>query len=210
VQLPSKLEAVVFDVGETLIDETRTWEAVADAAGVTRFTFMATLGGLIAAGRSHREIFDRFGVSEPASLPALEPDDVYPDVRSCLVALRALGFRVGIAANQPDRAAEIRQVIGVKLDFAATSAAWGVAKPSPGFFERIATELALPPSAIAYVGDRVDNDIEPAAAAGMCAIFVRRGPWAWITCPIGGPTAATHTVDSLAALPELLGQGTSS
>src|SRR4029079_8560180 len=141
---------------------------------------------------SHREIFDPFGVSEPAALPALEFEDVYPDVRPCLVALRALGFQIGIAANQPDRAAEIRQVIGVELDFAATSAAWGVAKPSPAFFERIAAELALPPSAIAYVGDRVDNDVEPARAAGMCAIFVRRGPWAWIACPDGTPPAASH------------------
>ena len=97
----------------------------------------------------------------------------------------------------------------MELEFVATSAAWGVAKPSPAFFERIATELALPPSAIAYVGDRIDNDIEPAAAAGMCAIFVRRGPWAWITCPVGSPGAATYTVESLAELPELLGRRTS-
>ena len=84
-----------------------------------------------------------------------------------------------------------------------------MAKPSPAFFERIAAELGLPPEAIAYVGDRIDNDVEPAAAAGMCAIFVRRGPWAWITCPAGSPAAATHTVESLAELPELLGHGTS-
>jgi len=204
----ARLEAVVFDVGETLIDETRTWEAVADAAGIPRFTFMAALGGLIAAGRSHREIFDRLGVSEPATLPALESADVYPDARSCLVALRALGFRVGIAANQPDRAAEIRRVIGVELDFVATSAAWGVAKPSPAFFERIATELDLPPSAIAYVGDRIDNDIEPAADAGMCAVFLRRGPWAWIACPVGSPATATYTIESLAELPGSLERGT--
>ena len=100
-------------------------------------------------------------------------------------------------------------MIGVELDFVATSAGWGVAKPSPAFFERIATELELPPAAIAYVGDRVDNDIEPAAAAGMCAIFVRRGPWAWITCPVGSPATATYTVESLAELPELLGHRTS-
>jgi FMN phosphatase YigB (HAD superfamily) len=201
----ARIEAVVFDVGETLIDETRTWEAVADTAGVTRFTFMATLGGLIAAGRSHREIFDRFGVPEPGHLPTLTPSDVYPDADRSLVRLRDLGYRVGIAANQPDRAAEIQRAIGVELDFVATSAEWGVAKPSPAFFERIATELDLSPAAIAYVGDRIDNDIEPAAAAGMCAIFVRRGPWAWITCPIGSPVAATFTVESLAELPELLG-----
>jgi FMN phosphatase YigB (HAD superfamily) len=205
----ARIEAVVFDVGETLIDETRTWEAMADAVGVPRFTFMAAVGALIAAGRSHRETFAVLGVPEPSDLPALRTEDLYPDARSCLSALQDLGLRVGVAANQPDRAAEIRRIIGLDLDFVATSAAWGVAKPSPAFFERVAQELALPPSTIAYVGDRVDNDIVPAAAAGMCAIFLRRGPWAWITCPVGSPAAATYTIESLAELPKLLRQGTS-
>ena len=60
------------------------------------------------------------------------------------------------------------------------SAAWGLHKPDPAFFARVAAELGLPPAAIAYVGDRVDNDVRPAAAAGMVAVFVRRGPWGWI------------------------------
>ena len=33
--------AVVFDVGETLVDEKRNWERVADECGVPRFTLMA-------------------------------------------------------------------------------------------------------------------------------------------------------------------------
>jgi FMN phosphatase YigB (HAD superfamily) len=32
------LKAVVFDAGETLVDETGIWERAADAAGVPRFT----------------------------------------------------------------------------------------------------------------------------------------------------------------------------
>jgi len=32
----------------------------------------------------------------------------------------------------------------------------------------------------AYVGDRIDNDIEPALAAGMTAAFILRGPWAYL------------------------------
>ena len=87
----------------------------------------------------------------------------------------------------------------------ATSAAWGIEKPSAAFFDRIGVELGCSPAAIAYVGDRVDNDIEPAAAAGLRAIFVRRGPWAWIACPVGNPAGATHTIDDLRELPVLLG-----
>jgi HAD superfamily hydrolase (TIGR01549 family) len=200
----TRLEAVVFDFGETLYDETSAWSAVADAAGVPRVTFMSMLGSLIAADRSHRDIFEVFGVPEPQAWLPLDADDLYPDARPCLLAVKALGLRVGIAANQPDRAAEIERMLGVELDFVATSAAWGVEKPSPAFFARIASELGLPPAAIAYVGDRVDNDVAPAAAAGMCAVFVRRGPWGWIQCPEGRPPDATFAVDDLRALPDLI------
>ena len=30
---------------------------------------------------------------------------------------------------------------------------------------------------MAYVGDRVDNDVLPALRAGMIAVHIRRGPW---------------------------------
>ena len=85
------------------------------------------------------------------------------------------------------------------------SAAWGLHKPDPAFFARIAEELGLPPEAIAYVGDRVDNDVRPARAAGMLAVFVRRGPWGWIHAGREDPPEADLVVDSLAELPKRLG-----
>ena len=62
------MNAVVFDVGETLVDETRSWERAADACGVSRFTLMALVGGAIVCGESHRSAFDRLGV-EPQPAP---------------------------------------------------------------------------------------------------------------------------------------------
>lgn len=41
---------MVCDLGETLVDESALWSELADQVGVPRFTFMATLGGLIARG----------------------------------------------------------------------------------------------------------------------------------------------------------------
>jgi len=38
-----------------------------------------------------------------------------------------------------------------------------------------------PPEDVAYVGDRLDNDVLPAALAGMRAVWLKRGPWAVIT-----------------------------
>src|SRR5947208_11454819 len=54
------LRAVVFDVGEVLIDETREYSAWADWLGVPRHTFAAVFGGVIAKERDYRETFEYF------------------------------------------------------------------------------------------------------------------------------------------------------
>ena len=59
------IEAVVFDIGETLVDETRYWEAWAKWLGVPRLTFLGALGAVIAQRRSHREVFDWMAADDP-------------------------------------------------------------------------------------------------------------------------------------------------
>ena len=205
----------MFDVGETLVDETRAWSEWADWLGVPRLTFLAALGAVIERGGDHREVFDQFrpGLDREAEArrmaiegrsAVVSLDDLYPDALPALLALREAGYRLGLAANQPAPAAAVLAAIGVPIEFVATSAAWRVEKPDPAFFERIIAELGLPPHEIAYVGDRVDNDIRPAAAAGMVAVFVRRGPWAWIQAGRSNPPEAAISVESLAELPEAL------
>src|SRR5262245_55258465 len=53
-----RIRAVFFDIGETLINETRPWSLLADWLAVPRMTMFGVLGGLIAEGRDHRELFD--------------------------------------------------------------------------------------------------------------------------------------------------------
>jgi HAD superfamily hydrolase (TIGR01549 family) len=207
--------AVVFDVGETLVDETRVWSAWADLLGITRLTFMAALGAAIQRGGDHREVFELFRpgldlrsvLAEPSAAhqaEAIRVGDLYPDAMPCLRALAGAGYRLGVVGNQPTSAETVFREADVPIKLVASSATWGVAKPDPAFFERIATELELPPGEIAYVGDRLDNDIGPAAAAGMVAVFVRRGPWAWIQAGRGHPPEAAIVVDSLVDLPRAL------
>ena len=52
--------AVVFDVGETLVDESVEYHAWADWLGVPRHTFSALFGAVIGAGRPHQEVFEYF------------------------------------------------------------------------------------------------------------------------------------------------------
>ena len=194
------VKAVFFDVGETLVDETRAFEALADAMGVPRLTFFAALGGVLARDGQHGEVFEMFAV-EPPEWPGYRSDDFYSDARHCIVELRRRGYRVGIAGNQPQSCEQFLRDAGIEVDCIGTSAGWGVRKPSPEFFARVAAEAGFEPGDIAYVGDRVDFDIVPARAAGMVAVHIRRGPWGYLQ---RGREQADICIDSLDELPAAL------
>jgi N-acetyl-D-muramate 6-phosphate phosphatase len=53
--------SVVFDIGETLLDDSREFGAWADWIGVPRHTFSAVLGAVTAAGRDNAETFEYCG-----------------------------------------------------------------------------------------------------------------------------------------------------
>jgi FMN phosphatase YigB (HAD superfamily) len=187
--------AIVFDVGETLVDETGMWERAADAAGVPRFTLLGVLGGLAARGEHHNRVWEILGVEHPAS--TWDDDEFYPDALSCLDRLRGAGFRVAAVGNTP---AASEEPLRAHVDVLGSSERWAVAKPAPGFFERIVSVVGVSAPAIAYVGDRVDNDVEPALAAGMVAVHIRRGPWGHLH----DPPAEAIRIRTLAELPDAL------
>jgi hypothetical protein len=142
------IEAVVFDVGETLLDDTREFNAWADWIGVPRHTFSALIGIVVAQGRNSAEAFqyvqpgfeltterrrrERAGLGEK-----IEDHDLYPDVRPTLAELRRRGLWVGVAGNQTERAAALLRALNLPVDDIATSGEWGVAKPDPEFFRRV-------------------------------------------------------------------------
>jgi FMN phosphatase YigB (HAD superfamily) len=192
--------AVFFDVGETLVDETRAWGTLADAAGVPRLTFFSVLGGVLAQGGQHGQVFELLGVDRP-EWPGYGRDDFYPDAIPCLVELRRRGYRVGVAGNQPQSCEQFLRDARLDVDCIGSSAGWGVRKPSPEFFTRVAAEAGREPGEIAYVGDRVDFDVVPARAAGMVAVHIRRGPWGYLQ---GGREQADLRIDSLEELPGAL------
>ena len=118
------LRAVFFDVGETLVDETRLWGAWADALGIPWFTFMGVLGGLIERGEHHDRTFE---VLKPGFEPLLEnetfdSEDFYPDAIPCLKRVREAGYLVGVAGNQSERLEELLRDLDVPADLIASSA----------------------------------------------------------------------------------------
>lgn len=217
------IDAVVLDVGETLVDETAEYHAWADWLGVPRHTFSAVFGAVVGAGRDHREAFEYFrpgfDLDRERELRAAagRPEhygeaDLYPDVRPAMAALLAAGYLVVIAANQTVRSHRILDSLALPADLITTSDTWGVAKPDPRFFAKVVEVCqdlrpGLTPQRICYVGDRLDNDLRPAWQAGLRTAHIRRGPW--------GRLGAAHAelvsksdfrIDSLAELPDLLAE----
>lgn len=209
--------SVVFDIGETILDDTREFGAWADWIGVPRHTFSALLGIVVAQGRNNAETFQYFrpgfdldverarreaaGVGEQIS-----QEDLYPDVRPALNELRHRGLWVGLAGNQTVRAASLLRQLVLPVDEIATSGEWHVAKPDRRFFERITAWAPGEADEIVYVGDHRDYDVVAARRAGLRSVLIRRGPWGhlWADDPL--TTANAHAViSSLAELPDLLG-----
>jgi HAD superfamily hydrolase (TIGR01549 family) len=208
--------AVVFDIGETLVDDTAEWWAWADWIGVPRHTFSAVLGAVTATGRDNAEVFGYFRpdfdlvhereLREKAGRgERIDDGDLYPDVRPALARLRELGLWVGIAGNQTSRVAELLRALNLPADAVATSGEWGVAKPSAEFFDRVVQMTGRPACEVVYVGDHRDNDVVAGSAAGLRTVFVRRGPWGhlWANDPLTRRHALA-VVESLHELSTLL------
>ncbi|MER5582319.1 HAD family hydrolase [Streptomyces asoensis] len=186
------IRAVIFDVGECLVDETTEYGTWADWLGVPRHTFHAMFGAVIAQGRDYRETFQEFRPgfdlsterdrrAQSGQPEAFGETDVYPDVRDTFAALRADGLWLGIAGNQTVRAGRIlRELFSSEVDLIGTSDDWGASKPAPEFFDRVIKTVPVQAEEMLYVGDRMDNDIRPAHKAGLHTALVRRGPWGTI------------------------------
>ena len=97
---------------------------------------------------------------------------VFPEVTATLDALRGRGFALSTASNGTFPLARV----GLDGYFTAMqySRDVGVRKPDPGFFRLAAQQGGAEPSRTLAVGDRHDNDYEPARAAGLHAVLVDR------------------------------------
>lgn len=212
-KLSGVIRAVVFDVGECLVDESREYGTWADWLGVPGHTFSAMFGAVIARGLDYRETFQVFEPgfdlekerqrrTEAAQPEWFGEDDLYSDVRPALHRLRQDGLWVGIAGNQTARAGGILRELRLPCDTVATSDDWGVSKPNPGFFRRMTEAAPCGAGETLYVGDRLDNDIVPAARLGIETALIRRGPWAMIQQDDRDTSRVpTMRIDSLRELP---------
>src|SRR3954454_18890018 len=211
------IRAIFFDVGETLIGETRLLHGWADTMGVNRTEFIAALDDIIAQGENYRVLFERlrpgFDVRAAAAERKrngtdfrIEARDLYADARPCLSELSQDGWFVGIAGNQPPTAKAALESFGLAAHVITTSAELGVDKPSPDFFRKTLAKAMsdFDPAEVLYVGDRLDNDVIPARSFGMKTALLERGPWGRNHVSWPDAALADFVLKDLAGLPALL------
>jgi putative hydrolase of the HAD superfamily len=121
----------------------------------------------------------------------------YPDVEPALRDLRERGLTVVIASNWDCSLPDWLGPAGILelVDGVVTSAEVGAAKPSPRVFERALGIAGVEPGDALHVGDKVDNDLEGAAAAGIRGVLLQRE---------GDPPPGVESIRSLSDLPALL------
>ena len=198
------LKAVVFDVGETLVDEERWWRRLADREGLQPHVVWAALGVTIERGEEHTALWGHLGIEQPprwwSEIPyALE--DLYPDALGCLERVGALGLRVGIVGNQSKTLEAWARESALPADVISSSASLGRSQARP---------------CVLLQGGRVDGErrVGGRLRRGSCrqrraARCVSRAgcrpcpPWPWGRLQ-RTPAEATLGVDDLASLPEAL------
>ena len=169
-----------FDVGSTLVDETRAYEhRIRDAIEGTDVTFeqFSEKREYFARQnlRGDLEAINFFGLK---TTPWHHEDEVlYPDTVRVLEYLHDKGYNIGVIANQSPGTEERLRGWGLMkyISVVAASAELGVSKPDKRIF-RYALETAGCSAGNAFmIGDRLDNDIYPAMEMGMKTVWVRQG-----------------------------------
>lgn len=198
---------IFFDVGSTLVDETRAY---------ARWTRELLAGTDIPLEKleAQRDRLAREGDPGDGTLAACfgltpppwpsEEEAPFPDALPALRELRRRGYRLGIIANQEpglDQRLAARGM-GELFDLVLSSSDFGGKKPDPGIFEAALRQASCRPESAAMVGDRLDNDIAPARRLGMRGIRVLQGFGA-LSRPRNEWERPDGTVRTLAELPEL-------
>ena len=169
-----------FDVGTTLIDESKAFDhRIREAISGTDITFeqfnekrkefaMQNLRGDL-------EAIDYFGLTRT---PWHKEDEYpYPEVEEVLEYLHGKGYNLGVIANQSLGTEERLRNWGLLkyISVVAASAELGIAKPDKAIFLKAMEMAGSTPESSVMIGDRLDNDIYPAMELGMRTVWVRQG-----------------------------------
>jgi 2-haloacid dehalogenase len=199
---PQQIDALVFDVIGTLVDDDTTWAAAAHqlAAGsgvddgqhlLARWveTLDREMDAVVRgdeAWRSHRELVSDCARQAVASLggdphaDALDAvsylDDDYaawPEVAAATAALRRDRLVAGVSNGDLDALARLANSSGISWDMALSTAAVGTFKPDPAAYRYAIETLRIDPSRTLFVAAH-PWDLRAASEHGFRTAYIAR------------------------------------
>ena len=219
------IDACVFDAYGTLFDHTsavmRCRAVLGEKADVVaeqwrrkqlEYTWLRSLMGRHAdfwqvTGESLDYALAPLGTPDPQLRATMMQQylslDAYPDVRDALQRLQQAGMKTAILSNgTPTMLAAALNGSGLApfIGQALSVDAVKVFKPHPSVYQHAADRLSVPANRICFVSANA-WDAAGAAAFGMRAVWVNRAK----ARPEYLPALPEATIDTLAALPKLLG-----
>lgn len=204
----TNIKWLFFDVGSTLIDETECYNhRIRDAIEGTNITFEQFNDKLIFFAKQNlkgdTEALKYFGLTKTPWHK--EDEKPYEEAERVLKALRKKGYNIGIIANQSMGTEKRLENWGLMkyIKLVVASAEECVAKPDKEFFLRALRRAECLPENAVMIGDRIDNDIEPAKKLGMKTIWVKQG-FAVYQTAVNDFQKADYVVDRLSDILEVL------
>lgn len=175
----NNIQWLFFDIGSTLVDETKCYEdRYLKAIKNTDITYDELLDKVIAFSGQNRNgdhpAIEYFGLKLPEWDNDLEY--LYDDTSFVLSEL-SKKYNIGIIANQSLGTKLRLEKWGILnyIDLVVASAEEGVAKPNPDIFRIALSKAQCDAQSAVMIGDRIDNDIVPAKAVGMRTIWIKQG-----------------------------------
>jgi len=174
---PLVVDALVAD----LIEHSRFGDEARALSTETPSTIAAAdvlIAGSLARQGLPSDVHSISGIRRAMALPVADRMKPLPGAIELLAEIHALGLRTIIASNTYWRDADsywddFRQLgMASYIDAIVTSVDAGHLKPHPAVFKMALGVAGSPPERCVFIGNREENDIEPALALGMQTILV--------------------------------------
>ena len=200
-----------FDIGSTLIDESdclhwRIEQLHRQSNAPNREVLLEYMQEVInSGGNAYQQTAKHFDL-QPAPWP-IHLETPYPEAESILNVLRD-HYSLGIIANQlPGLAQRLQDYhLDSYFDLLVSSAEVGIAKPDIRIFEYALSHAGCKPEEAMMIGDRLDNDIIPAATIGMQTMWVQQGLYRRADLAHFG-VRPQYICNTLTEIPEILLRG---
>lgn len=115
--------------------------------------------------------------------------DNCPDVKTALLQLTRANYKLGIITNGSPTVQAYKFARLDISEYFTEGYVWisdviGIKKPNKEIFSSILNKCNLKPNCCVYVGDNPENDIDPAAEAGLITVYIQRDEGEYIKTKI--------------------------